>query len=162
MIRFKSINALSNTKVASVDVKAAGTATGDKDKVADNAGEALIGPFVPGENVTIKVSQQGYDQAEQVFTVLETDTDKLIGLNPTVIFLNFVFGNSFYILVLGSEFEKCLKNLHFIDRSNFFSNFQFSNSISIIYSLYAQPQNSIKDQKIYRNCEEVVFLKTMF
>ena len=86
MIRFKSINALSNTKVASVDVKAAGTATGEKDKVADNAGEALIGPFVPGENVTVKVSQQGYDQAEQVFTVLETDTDKLIGLNPTVIF----------------------------------------------------------------------------
>ena len=87
MIKFKTINALSNTQVASVDVKAAGTSTGEKDKVADNVGEALIGPFIPGENVTVKVSQQGYDQAEQEFTVLETDTDKLIGLNPTVIFL---------------------------------------------------------------------------
>ena len=86
MIKFKTINVLSNTKVPSVDVKAEGTSTGAKDILADNNGEALIGPFVPGEDVTVKVSQQGYDQAEQVFTVLETDTDKLIGLNPTVIF----------------------------------------------------------------------------
>ena len=86
MIKFKTINAFTNTKVASADVKAAGTSTGEKEKVADNAGEAVIGPFAPGENVTVKVSEQGFDQAEQVFTVLETDTDKLIGLNPTVIF----------------------------------------------------------------------------
>ena len=85
MIKFKTINVLSNTKVASVDVKAEGTSTGAKDIIADNNGEAIIGPFAPGEDVTVKVSQQGYDQAEQVFTVLETDTDKLIGLNPTVI-----------------------------------------------------------------------------
>ena len=50
----------------------------------DDEGYAEVGPFVPGENVTIKVTQEGFDDIERVITANEDVPEMLLGANPTV------------------------------------------------------------------------------
>lgn len=82
-IKFHVINALNNKGIESVTVKATGSSQGLLSEVTDEGGFATVGPFVPGESITVHVANDGFDDVEQVFTATE-DTDKMmLGMNPT-------------------------------------------------------------------------------
>ena len=51
----------------------------------DDEGYAEVGPFIPKEKVTIKVTQEGFDDIERVITADEDVPEMLLGANPTVI-----------------------------------------------------------------------------
>ena len=82
-IKFHVIDALYNKGMAGIEVKAK-TAEGEKTKVTDEGGFAPIGPFVPGEAITVDVAKDGYDSVTQVLTANENVDFDMVGLNPTV------------------------------------------------------------------------------
>ena len=57
-----------------------GLLTGD----TDEGGFTTIGPFVPGESISVLVSNNGFDDVEQVFTATEEVDHMMLGMNPTV------------------------------------------------------------------------------
>ena len=75
---------MSNKGIESVPVEATGAIQGLKSVSTDAGGFAEVGPFVPGENVTIKVTQEGFDDIERVITANEDVPEMLLGANPTV------------------------------------------------------------------------------
>merc|ERR1739848_656100 len=82
-IKFHVINALYNKGIESVTVKATGSSQGLLSEVTDAGGFATIGPFVPGESITVKVSNNGFDDVDRVFTADEAVTYMMLGLNPS-------------------------------------------------------------------------------
>jgi len=82
-IKFHVINALYNKGIESVTVKATGSSQGLLSEVTDAGGFATIGPFVPGESITVKVSNNGFDDVDRVFTADEAVTYMMLGMNPT-------------------------------------------------------------------------------
>ena len=83
-IKFHVINALTTSNIESVNVTATGDIQGPMSVSTDDEGYAEVGPFVPGENVTIKVTQEGFDDIERVITANEDVPEMLLGANPTV------------------------------------------------------------------------------
>jgi len=81
-IKFHVIDALYNKGMAGIEVKAK-TAEGEKTKVTDEGGFAPIGPFVPGEAITVDVAKDGYDAVSQTLTADENVDFDMVGLNPT-------------------------------------------------------------------------------
>lgn len=79
------IDALYNKGLENVQVKTTTSSDrGVKSEVTDAGGFASIGPFVPGEEITLEISQNGFDAVNQVFTAQESMNSMMVGLNPTV------------------------------------------------------------------------------
>ena len=51
-------------------------------------GFVYIGPFIDGEIITVEIEIDGYDNLQQEFICSSTN-DMILGMNPTVSFLNF-------------------------------------------------------------------------
>ena len=86
-IEFKLINALTNQPIESVPVEVTRDLQGPISVSTDAEGLAEFGPFVPGESITVKVSQEGFDDIEQVIIADEDAELILLAANPTVSFL---------------------------------------------------------------------------
>ena len=90
-IEFKLINALTNQPIESVPVEVTRDLQGPISVSTDAEGLAEFGPFVPGESITVKVSQEGFDDIEQVIIAYEDAELILLAANPTVSFLTRIF-----------------------------------------------------------------------
>jgi len=82
-IKFHLINAMSNKGIESVPVEATGAIQGLKSVTTDAGGFAEVGPFVPGESITVHVNQDGFDDVSQVITAAEDVDHMMLGANPT-------------------------------------------------------------------------------
>jgi len=82
-IEFKLINALTNQPIESVPVEVTRDLQGPISVSTDAEGLAEFGPFVPGESITVKVSQEGFDDIEQVIIADEDAELILLAANPT-------------------------------------------------------------------------------
>ena len=75
---------MSNKGIESVPVEATGAIQGLKSVSTDAGGFAEVGPFVPGESITVKVTPEGFDDVQQVITAAEDVDHMMLGANPTV------------------------------------------------------------------------------
>merc|ERR1712008_561094 len=82
-IKFHVINALNNKGIEAVTVKATGSSQGLLSGITDEGGFATVGPFVPGESITVHVANNGFDDVEQVITATEGTDKMMLGMNPT-------------------------------------------------------------------------------
>lgn len=83
MIKFHVIDALYNKGLEGVEVKTT-VSSGLKSEITDAGGFATIGPFVPGEAITLDVAHEGFDAVRQEFAADENVDRMMIGMNPTV------------------------------------------------------------------------------
>ena len=83
-IKFHLINALYNKGIENVAVEGTGSIQGLKSVATDAGGFAELGPFVPGESIAVKVTNQGFDDVDQVITAQEDLDHMMLGMNPTV------------------------------------------------------------------------------
>jgi len=82
MIKFHVIDALYNKGIESATVKTT-ISSGEKSGSTDEGGFVTIGPFTPGDEITVDIEQAGYDKVHQVVTVDEDTDAMMLGLNPT-------------------------------------------------------------------------------
>ena len=75
---------MSNKGIESVPVEATGSVQGLMSVATDAGGFAEVGPFVPGESVSVQVKQAGFDDVAQVITAGEDVDHMMLGANPTV------------------------------------------------------------------------------